>query len=182
MKEIKNKRIIILIAGVLVLLIVYFLTKPHINRLLDNRERAVMFKHGLLLEEKIQALARQDGAYPSEEKVKQLIQTSNFTSPHTHTTYDFIGGIDNFSQLKDSQMAYGLGDYQPYDYLSPIPDNHKAYFCIGIDMPRTNEGGGSCQTLNFSSGTDSRIKYALSCKTNWLGYSTDCDKSILRSL
>lgn len=152
--------------------------KPHINRLLDNRDRAIIVHHNLLLESKIQALGHQDNAYPSSSQVGQVIADSGFINPHTHKPYVFIGSTSDLDQIKDGQISYGLGDTAN----SNTQNDKASYICIGIGMPRTHEGGSSCDNLRLDKNTDLKLKYYLSCKTNWLGFSTGCDTSLLQSL
>lgn len=176
MKSQKRKRIIIACGVLLVLLLAYSFAKPHLNRLFDNRERAVMYRHNLIINEKIQTIARQSGAYPSSDKVKSIIENSGLISPHTKKPYNFIGAVEDVDNVEDSQIAYGLGEYK-----GDSKDTTQAYVCIGVSLPRTHEGGASCDTLRLNSETDALIKYGLSCETNWLGFSTGCDETILQS-
>lgn len=175
MKSSKKLRILIWVFILATVLIVcYVFLKPHLNRLLDNRERAAMSRHGLLIQQRIQQSAHKLGHYPELSEVNKTIKELNFKSPHTNKAYELISNISNVREVKDSQIAYGLGELGKDN-----DDKQTAYFCIGINLPRTGEGGASCTGLTLDEVTDKEIDYGLSCKTNWLGFSTKCESKIL---
>src|SRR5581483_579663 len=108
MKRLSRKKIILLIIVTAMVIVGSALLRSPANRLLDNRDRAVINHHALEIEEQIQTKGHQLGAYPSVDTVATLVAQDNSTSPHTGRQYRFIGEQKDLDTLGDSQISYGL--------------------------------------------------------------------------
>lgn len=176
-KYLRKKQSLTIFVVVIVLGLGYLLARPHLNRLLDNRDRATMTKQVLNMERQIQIAARAKGSYPSESDVKVIV--SHYFSPHTNKPYELISSVTNYSQVKDSQVAYGYGGSDE-NCFEGVNDNKKAHLVSSIDLVRVHEGSVGCDVLTLNGSTDKMLNYKLSCKTNWLGFKTSCDASLLK--
>lgn len=170
----RKRKVLLLVAVIFGL--AYLVARPHINRLLDNRDRATMDKQILGMQLQIQNLATARGSYPSEDEVKKIVST--FNSPHTGKPYQLIPMVTNYDQVGDSQIAYGLGG-DDNNCLSDSGGNQVAHIVYSINLPRVNEESVGCEVLRLDDKTVKRIIYELSCQTNWLGFRTRCDTSVL---